>query len=90
MFLSKLSDRLMYSYSSSHKSYHTHVCEFYIVEPCILPSYVERVIEVKHARNKKNLANKDDDEMKFHRLNTTYNLNSNKFYLYSFMIGFCH
>jgi hypothetical protein len=60
MFLSSISDGFMYSDFSSHKSYHTDVCELYVVEPCILPSYVERVIEVKHTNRK--LANKDGNE----------------------------
>ena len=60
IFLSNISDGFMYSDFSSHKSYHTDVCELYVVEPCILPSYVEKVIEVKHTS--KNLANKDGNE----------------------------
>lgn len=60
VFLSSISEGFMYSDFSIHKSYHTDVCELYVEEPCILPSYVENVIEVNHTS--KNIAKKDGNE----------------------------
>ena len=82
VFLSSISDGFMYSDFSIHKSYHTDVCELYVEEPCILPSYVERVIEVNHTS--KHLANKDRNE---HTFEFAVNLNTHVIrYKYEYQI----